>query len=249
MPPASAPTVVATSRTIPRRMLVMPRAAKVLWAMEDVAITQMMLVAIAVLMGTPKARLRTGTMMMPPPTPSMLPNTPATKATSRIPMTTAMGGTLQSPRPADSSGTAADRRRRSSSPEGGRRRRLAAARRDFCARRRSLAAREGRVGRRGGGGGSLSRRSLSRRRRSASILLRYWLRCARLVTVRPVARCTRRTALSVTFWCCPPGPPARNVCTSHSASRASSLSGMSMGPVTACLRGAGRRPSKRITAP
>src|SRR5690606_749007 len=104
-----------------------------------------------------------------------------------------------------------------SSGEGGRRRRLAAARRDFSPRRRSVAAREGRVGRRGGGGGSLSRRSLRRRRRSASVLFRCWLRCARLVTVRPVGLCTSRTALSVTFWCWPPGPPARNVCTSHSA--------------------------------
>ena len=94
MPPATAPIVVATSRTMPRRMLVMPRAAKVDWAMDEVAITQTMLVAIAVLIGTPKARLRTGTMMTPPPTPSMLPKMPATTATARMPTMTAMGGTL-----------------------------------------------------------------------------------------------------------------------------------------------------------
>ena len=93
-PPATAPIVVATSSTMPRRMFVMPRAAKVDCAMDEVAITQTMLVAIAVLIGTPKARLSTGTMMTPPPTPSMLPKTPATKATTRMPMMTAMGGTL-----------------------------------------------------------------------------------------------------------------------------------------------------------
>ena len=94
MPPAMAPTVVATSRNIPRRMLVMPRAAKVVCAMDDVAITQTMLVAMAVLIGTPKARLSTGTMMTPPPTPSMLPKTPAKNAMTRMPMSAAMGGTL-----------------------------------------------------------------------------------------------------------------------------------------------------------
>ena len=45
-------------------------------AIDDVAITQTMLVAMATLIGTPKARLSIGTMMMPPPTPSMLPKTP-----------------------------------------------------------------------------------------------------------------------------------------------------------------------------
>jgi hypothetical protein len=94
MPPAMAPTVVATSRNMPRRMLVMPRAANRVCAMDDVAMTQTMLVAMAVLMGTPKPRLSTGTMMMPPPTPSMLPNTPAKTATKKMPMSAAMGGTL-----------------------------------------------------------------------------------------------------------------------------------------------------------
>src|SRR5450759_4992047 len=83
MPPATAPTDVATSSSIPKRTLVMPRLTNVVCAMDEVAITQTMLVAIATLMGTPKARLSMGTMMMPPPTPSMLPKTPATKATAR----------------------------------------------------------------------------------------------------------------------------------------------------------------------
>ncbi len=94
MPPATAPMVVATSRNMPRRMFVMPRLANLVCAIDDVATTQTMLVAMAVLMGTPKARLRTGTMMMPPPTPSMLPKTPATKATRRMPTMTAIGATL-----------------------------------------------------------------------------------------------------------------------------------------------------------
>ena len=77
MPPATAPTVVATSRNMPRRMLVMPRLTKRSAPSMDVAMTQTMLVAMAVLIGTPKASVSMGTMMMPPPTPSMLPNTPA----------------------------------------------------------------------------------------------------------------------------------------------------------------------------
>src|SRR5450756_1936064 len=85
-PPATAPTAVATSNSIPRRMLVIPRVTKAVCAIDDVAITQTMLVAMATLMGTPKARLSMGTMMMPPPTPSMLPKTPATKATARSAM-------------------------------------------------------------------------------------------------------------------------------------------------------------------
>src|SRR5665811_254324 len=87
-PPATAPTAVATSNSIPRRMLVIPRVTKAVCAIDDVAITQTMLVAMATLMGTPKARLSMGTMMMPPPTPSMLPKTPATKATARSAMRT-----------------------------------------------------------------------------------------------------------------------------------------------------------------
>jgi hypothetical protein len=35
--------------------------------------------------------LAIGTMMMPPPTPSMLPNSPASTATTRMPMTVSMG--------------------------------------------------------------------------------------------------------------------------------------------------------------
>ena len=225
MPPATAPTVVATSRNMPRRMLVMPRAAKVVCAIDDVAMTQTMLVAMAVLIGTPNARLSTGTMMIPPPTPSMLPNTPAKSAMTRMPMSAAMGGTLHARRPGRPDAVT---RRPRAGGAGAWRPPAASSRRGAAPWRPA----EGRVGRRGGGGGSFSRRSLRRRRRSASDLLRYWLRCARLVTVRPVGRCTRRTALSVTFWCWPPGPPARNVCTSHWASRASSLSGMSMGPST-----------------
>ncbi len=34
---------------------------------------------------------------------------------------------------------------------------------------------------------------------------------------------------SVRFWCCPPGPPALNVSTRHSPTRASSLSGIRIG--------------------
>ncbi len=104
MPPATAPMVVATSRNMPSRMLVIPREANVVWAMDDVAITQTMLVAMAVLIGTPNARLRTGTMMTPPPTPSMLPNTPAKNAMTRMPMRTAMRGTLPDARREDGAG-------------------------------------------------------------------------------------------------------------------------------------------------
>src|SRR5450759_4483500 len=95
-PPATAPTAVATSNSIPRRMLVIPRVTKAVCAIDDVAITQTMLVAMATLMGTPKARLSMGTMMMPPPTPSMLPKTPATKATARSAMRTLVAGVFGS---------------------------------------------------------------------------------------------------------------------------------------------------------
>src|SRR6056297_1329164 len=70
-------------------------------------------------------------------------------------------------------------------------------------------------------------KSSSRRRSSssASRLLRCWLRSCWLVTTRPVGRWRRRTALSVLLACCPPLPPERNVSTSHSERRASSVLG------------------------
>src|SRR5258705_7375725 len=42
----------------------------------------------------------------------------------------------------------------------------------------------------------------------------------------PEAVCRKRTALSVLFTCCPPGPLERKVSTSHSRSKSSSDSGI-----------------------
>ena len=68
-----------------------------------------------------------------------------------------------------------------------------------------------------------------------------WLRRSVPVTVTPVGRWTRRTALSVLFRCCPPGPPPTKNVSSHSASSASS------GRATA--RRAAARSSSGITSP
>jgi hypothetical protein len=124
--------------------------------------------------------------------------------------------------------------------------------RAFSSRRLSAAAREGFVGTRGAGR-SPSFAAFSRRRRRQVCLFWYWLRCARQVTTMPVGRWRRRTALSVTFWCWPPGPPARNVSTSHSASRASSEAGSSTAersaPVSPASGSLWRRSSPCSSAP
>src|SRR6185436_14966685 len=57
------------------------------------------------------------------------------------------------------------------------------------------------------------------------VLFRCWLRSCCDVTTTPEGRCRRRTALSVLFTCCPPGPLERNVSTSHWRSSSSFDSG------------------------
>ena len=46
-----------------------------------------------------------------------------------------------------------------------------------------------------------------------------WLRSSRQTTTIPEGRCVSRTALSVLFWCWPPGPPARMTSVSMSSAR------------------------------
>jgi hypothetical protein len=108
----------------------------------------------------------------------------------------------------------------------GRHRRLAlrCESRRLVSTRRARAAREGRVATRGVSGVA---RATSLRRSSARAAARFicWLRCRRAVTTTPVGLCVSLTADSVLFWCCPPGPPALNVSTSHSASSAPSSPG------------------------
>ena len=87
--------------------------------------------------------------------------------------------------------------------------------------RRARAARLGRVAWRTLGG--TARRSSSARifcRQSWRFL--YWLRDSREVTVMPVARCIMRTAESVVFTHCPPGPEAWKACASQPAASSSS---------------------------
>ena len=111
----------------------------------------------------------------------------------------------------------------SRSGSGGLRSRFACPRLRLSPRRFSFSLRGTRVDTRG-----VSRRSrrsiFVRNRSSARARLRCWLRSSRATTRRPEGRCTSRTPLSVVFWCCPPGPPARKVCTRHSARSSSSES-------------------------
>jgi hypothetical protein len=74
---------------------------------------------------------------------------------------------------------------------------------------------------------SASRRFLRRTR--AVALFRNWLRSSLAVTETPVGRWTKRTPLSVRFWCWPPFPPAWKVSTRHWERRSSSDSGMGKG--------------------
>jgi hypothetical protein len=111
-----------------------------------------------------------------------------------------------------------------SSPRGGRRSRLVALLRAFDSLLRTRSEGGTRVATRGVTG----RRRISmacRSRASATDRFRCWLRSSRAVTTIPVGRWVSRTALSVTFWCCPPGPPARKVSTRHWASSSRSSAG------------------------
>jgi len=68
--------------------------------------------------------------------------------------------------------------------------------------------------------------SFFRNRSNAICLFLNWLRSSWLVTTIPVGRWRILTAVSRRLTCCPPGPLARNVSTSHSARSAWSDSGM-----------------------
>ena len=201
----------------------MPRLTKVVCAMDDVAITQTMLVAMATLMGTPKARLSMGTMMMPPPTPSMLPKTPATTATARSAMTTPVAATSVvagrgPPQTLDDGAALLD-------GEAPLHRRARGLRGPARRRRRRV---------------ELDELETQTAQRVHLVEVLAALRPAR--HREPVGPWRSRTALSVTFWCWPPGPPARKVSTSHSARRAASLSGMSRAGTCVWQRaGVGRR--------
>ena len=91
----------------------------------------------------------------------------------------------------------------------------------FSARRRSLEARVAFVARRTFGGTAL-RANCSRSFCTHSWRLRNWLRDSRDVAVMPLGTCVMRTAESVVFTHCPPGPLARNACTSQSRAMSSS---------------------------
>jgi hypothetical protein len=124
---------------------------------------------------------------------------------------------------------------RQSSPLGGRRIFFVWLLRDLASRRRRFSRGGTRVGTRGA---STRPRSASafRSRARARERFRCWLRSSRATTTSPVGRWVRRTALSVTFWCCPPGPPARKVSTRHWARRAGSSSGTGGGSPSPRLR-------------
>ncbi len=70
-------------------------------------------------------------------------------------------------------------------------------------------------------GGTARRANPSRSFCRQSWRLRYWLRDSRDTTTSPVGRWTMRTAESVVFTPWPPGPVARNTCTSHWAASSS----------------------------
>ena len=111
MPPAIAPSVVMISSDIPRRRLVMPFVTKTVCAAVEVAITQIRLVAMATFIGTSNTSVRMGTTTMPPPTPTMLPATPAKTAMAKRAANVMAAYYTARPQ---------------SSPAGGRRRRLVA---------------------------------------------------------------------------------------------------------------------------
>ena len=76
-PPRKLPAAVATSSSIPSRMLISCLPARPADTVLDVAITVVRLIAAATVKGNPITRLRNGTRNTPPPSPSNAPRLPA----------------------------------------------------------------------------------------------------------------------------------------------------------------------------
>ena len=83
-PPSRLPAAVATSSTIPRRMLISCLPARAADTELDVAITVVRLIAAAAAIGKLRPRFRKGTRKMPPPRPSSAPRLPATVPAAKM---------------------------------------------------------------------------------------------------------------------------------------------------------------------
>lgn len=75
--PHMAPAVVAISKNIPSRILVMPSFTKAAADPEEVAITETSEAPIAYLISTWSRRVSSGIMIKPPPSPVREPSKPA----------------------------------------------------------------------------------------------------------------------------------------------------------------------------
>jgi hypothetical protein len=75
-PPARPPMVVATSSAMPRRMFTRPRSRLMVDEADAVAMTEIRLAAMAVRIGNPRVRVRSGTRKTPPPRPRRAPMSP-----------------------------------------------------------------------------------------------------------------------------------------------------------------------------
>ena len=81
--PASAPTVVATSKNIPTRIFEYPSRKYAAAAPEEVAITDTSDAPIAYRISTPNTSVSSGTITTPPPSPVSDPSIPAKKRADR----------------------------------------------------------------------------------------------------------------------------------------------------------------------
>src|SRR6266850_37752 len=83
-PPSRLPPAVATSRTMPRRMLIKCLPVRPAETELDVAITVVRLIAAATVNGKLRPRLRNGTRNTPPPMPRRAPRPPATAPAAKM---------------------------------------------------------------------------------------------------------------------------------------------------------------------
>lgn len=82
--PMIAPVNAPTSSNVPRRMLVSPSLRYTIEALLELVKTPMKLAPIAKWMGTPRMRVRAGTIMNPPPRPRKEPIAPARIAIKKL---------------------------------------------------------------------------------------------------------------------------------------------------------------------